>query len=92
MAVRLVDLEPKWIDRNGRTGLGVIFNCMIGHCCGRIRIYFTNPLDGGPAWPVDDQNSHRWTRTGDSFETLSMTPSVNADVCGHLTLTDGVFN
>ena len=33
----------------------------------------------------------RWNRSGDTFETLSMTPSVNAGVCGHLTLTNGVF-
>src|SRR5579883_2870751 len=33
----------------------------------------------------------RWTRTGDTFEALSMTPSVDAHVCGHFTLTDGVF-
>lgn len=33
----------------------------------------------------------RWKRTGDTFETLSMAPSVNAHSCGHYTLTNGAF-
>jgi hypothetical protein len=33
----------------------------------------------------------RWRRTGDNFATMSMSPSVNAHCCGHLTLTNGVF-
>lgn len=33
----------------------------------------------------------RWKRTGDTFETLSTTPSWDAHQCGHMTLTDGVF-
>lgn len=33
----------------------------------------------------------RWQRTGETFDTLSMTPSVNAHTCGHYTLTKGVF-
>lgn len=33
----------------------------------------------------------RWHRIGDNFETLTMTPSVNAYECGHLTLTNGIF-
>jgi hypothetical protein len=33
----------------------------------------------------------RWTRSGDTFETLSCTPSWNAHGCGHLTLTNGLF-
>ena len=34
---------------------------------------------------------YRWTRTGDTFDTLTMTPSVDAHACGHFTLTNGVF-
>ncbi len=33
----------------------------------------------------------RWKRIGDTFETLTMTPSVDAHQCGHKTLTNGVF-
>jgi len=34
---------------------------------------------------------NRWHREGDTFETLTMTPSVDAHRCGHATLTNGVF-
>lgn len=33
----------------------------------------------------------RWKRTGESFDTLSCTPSFDAYRCGHLTLTNGEF-
>jgi hypothetical protein len=33
----------------------------------------------------------RWMRSGETLDTLSMSPSVNAGRCGHYTLTDGVF-
>lgn len=33
----------------------------------------------------------RWNRSGDNFENLSMTPSVDAHACGHMTLTNGLF-
>lgn len=116
--VRLVDLHPEWIDYEGRHGLGVAFDCMVGShpyqgqdvpCTIRNWILFANPLDGGQPWPgdsrtlivaargEDDQHEFagcgtcRWQRTGDTFETLSMTPSVDAGACGHKTLSDGVF-
>lgn len=31
----------------------------------------------------------RWQRTGDTFDTLSLTPSVNAHDCGHFFITAG---
>ena len=120
--VRLVDLNPTWIDHGKRKGLGVAFDCMVGthhgkHCVIRNWILFSNPLDGGPAWPgesralmMEKRDSHeaslvdgreifelagcgksRWLRIGDNFESLSMTPSVNAGPCGHMTLTNGIF-
>lgn len=118
MSVRLTDLHPAWIDHGERKGLGVAFDCMVGHhrfeekdvpCVIRNWILFANPLDGGEAWSGHSRTlivalnpdgcdteiagcgTSRWTRTGDTFENLSMTPSVNAHVCGHLTLTNGVF-
>jgi hypothetical protein len=33
----------------------------------------------------------RWKRTGDRFESMSMSPSVNAWKCGHYTLLNGVW-
>lgn len=95
MGVKLTDLHPRWIDHQGRRGLGISFQCMTGHCCGRIRVLFANPLDGGAPWPDDEDHGggkYRWQRTGDTFEALSLSPSVDADVCGHFTLRDGVFS
>lgn len=114
--VKLVDLAPAWINAEGRSGIGISFRCMTGHCSGRLWILFANPLDGGPpvacsplaaarlaalhaddageAWAAaihDDRDSGttRWTRTGETFVSLSMTPSVNGHECGHFTLTGG---
>lgn len=39
---------------------------------------FKNPLDGGPPDP-----SAKWTRTGDTLETLTLSPSINADEQDH---------
>jgi len=33
----------------------------------------------------------KWKRTGDTFESLSCTPSFDMHQCGHLTLTNGVL-
>jgi len=37
-------------------------------------IPFANPLDGGP--PIYPAPHNVWTRTGDTFETISLTPSI----------------
>ncbi len=50
------------------------------------RVAFENPIDGGPPEPKrmvtfpdgHKQESVRWTRSGDTFETLTLTPSVDA--------------
>jgi hypothetical protein len=107
--IRLVDLNPAWIDQEGRKGLGVAYDCILKHCKLRIWTLFANPLDGGPAyvgnsralildlkgdedaWNIIGCGDFRWTRKGDTFETLSMTPSVDAYEHGHKTLTDGLW-
>lgn len=104
--MRLVDLEPRWVGAGGdgvreaatgnpvprRERVGVSFNCPCGGCGARAFIPFTNPLDGGPPYQAEHDT---WERTGDSFETLSLTPSIQrADPGGcrwHGYLTDGVF-
>lgn len=45
-----------------------------------IGVAFKNPLDGGPAAP---NCKYYWQRTGDSFETITLNPSVNAATIGH---------
>ena len=77
--MRLVDLEPMWtetgpentIDPN-RTGIGVVFNCPCG-CKSYIGVMFSNPLDGKQAFP---DNRVKWKREGESFEDLTLTPSI----------------
>lgn len=81
--MRLVDLDPHWVgaggegifdkDANpvpGRHGIGVSFDCPCG-CTYRCFIPFANPLDGGPPYL-----SVTWHREGDTFETLTLTPSI----------------
>ncbi len=112
---RLIDFSPKWIDLDGRKGLGFLFRCTTGHCDGLNTVLFANPLDGGPpcdldTWPLRDAliaaglidevdgnkrmhrgcGKFRWWRTGcNTFEAMSLTPSVNCHECGHLTITNG---
>jgi Family of unknown function (DUF6527) len=86
--VKLTDLNPQWTQAGyggttrGRAGLW--FDCP-GACCAtslgkqRIHVPFRNPGDGGPDIPGDP----RWQRTGDTFETMSLTPSVDASKFGH---------
>ena len=73
----------------GRTGMAVSFECP--HCVAReiatgdkrvqrLAVWFANPIDGGP--PTDDAKT-LWTRTGDTFETLTLSPSVDASSDGH---------
>lgn len=79
---RLVDLDPSWVLQDNRLGMGVVFLCPC--CVGTERerylfAMFRNPLDGGPG-----ANEHpSWERAGDSFETLTLTPSIDASASGH---------
>jgi hypothetical protein len=86
--MRLADLHPKFVGAGGdgiyntdlstgtlvpapaRTGIGVMFDCPCG-CDSRTFIPFANPLDGGPSLDAPG-----WQRTGESFETLTLTPSI----------------
>lgn len=75
---RLTDLDPHWLRDGERHGIGVSFECSCG-CGDRMAVGFANPLDGGapvivtrnvegiPTW---------WQRTGDTFETMSLSPSI----------------
>lgn len=89
--MRLTELEPRWwISTFGwtpaepwpRYGMGVTFLCPVhrGACAiGRIAVPFANPLDGGSKSP-EGQGANKdtwWQRTGEDFDTLSLTPSVD---------------
>src|SRR5580692_11371732 len=71
-----------------RRGMGITFACP--HCValhpgeplergGPVKflgVFFRNPVDGKA--PSDDADDlHLWTRTGDAFETLTLSPSVD---------------
>lgn len=61
----------------------------------RLAIFFDVPIDGGPAWagqahkvethglPDHHVGEILWHREGDTFETLTLTPSVDASKFGH---------
>ncbi len=68
-----------------RRGVGVSFDCPCQPCTTqrtggeadfylRVFVGFANPLDGGPAH--DPRQGAQWQRTGETFETLTLTPSI----------------
>ena len=79
---RLVDCNPRWVTGRyaGQPGdddvpRGVHFDCPEGHeQCSHV-IPFTPALDGSPT-PGWQQNGAVWQRTGDTFETLTLSPSI----------------
>lgn len=72
-----------------RHGVGISFLCPCAECTGKrtgeedkdfyLRVYvgFANPLDGGP--PHDPRPGAQWQRTGETFETLQLSPSILSD-------------
>ena len=64
----------------------------------RLAAQFANPIDGAAKPPMRFDEKHRhvhdlhtfdvppgflWQRTGDTFETLSLSPSIDASASGH---------
>lgn len=89
--MKLAELNPRWAcdadiviggvkqHFEGRTGMAVSFDCP--HCQQtRLAVWFANPIDGLP--PTDDAE-HLWQRTGETFDTLTLSPSVDASKYGH---------
>lgn len=78
---RLVDCYPRWVTgwyaghARHDVPCGVHFDCPEGHAgCSHV-IPFTPALDGvaRASW---QQNGAIWQRTGDTFETLTLSPSI----------------
>lgn len=90
---RLVDLNAKFWGTYGenREGMGVIFDCPCRqeNCewGGKIAVAFRNPIDGGPPFP----DKTRWERTGDTIETLTLSPSIHCVGHWHGWLRNGVL-
>lgn len=85
--MRLLALNPRWATDSysapsGGWRLGVTFECP---CCKgtsratRLAVFFANPPDGG----VPPSNRNLWMREGDTFDTLTLTPSIDASASGH---------
>jgi hypothetical protein len=101
--MKLTERFPNWVGAGGegvsnadgspvaaRHGVGILLDCPCG-CDRQLYVPFTNPLDGGP--PVNDGHP-TWQRTGETFETLTLTPSIlrsqEKGGCGwHGFITDG---
>ena len=84
----LVELNPKWIGCGTSPDViifGLRFDCP--HCkVQRLAIMFTPFIDPkgwmakiGPEWEVGT----KWQRIGDSFETITLKPSINTEWAGH---------
>jgi hypothetical protein len=87
--MRLTELKPRWSGLPGGIKDGVTFQCP--HCgTQRLGIKFSPPIDPEGWWPKIAQPTYAgmnvWHRqSGETFDTLTITPSVNAkiDVAGH---------
>lgn len=69
-----------------RHGVGISFDCPCEKCSAkrngdeehdrylRVFVAFSNPLDRGPAH--DPRPNQQWSRIGETFETLQLSPSI----------------
>jgi hypothetical protein len=92
LTMRLLDLDPRWtglyaIRSENRFVIGLSFLCP--HCRKeRLAIQFKPPIDPDGlleqmAIPPWNMTRHIWDRTGETFETLTLQPSVDASRVGH---------
>lgn len=59
-----------------RRGIGLAFDCPCGKCDPETLwcfVGFANPIDGGPP---HDPSRPTWQRTGETFENMTLTPSI----------------
>lgn len=77
--MRFTELKPEWVQRDAnRTGTAIWSLCPCG-CGGGLLIPLSNPIDGGATDPPEAWGAGltaRWTRAGEDFATMSLTPSV----------------
>jgi hypothetical protein len=92
-------LRVNWCRGSGENNNRLValnFQCP---CCfkQRLSVKLANPIDGGPPEPgiPEPENATpeqkeivrrynlRWQRTGDTFETISLSPSVDVSDSGH---------
>jgi len=80
--MKLIELDPRWTAAEAdRKGQGIVFLCpkCKNHFLG---VFFQNPIDGkAPFVGAGKTNENNWSRTGDTFETISITPSIKVVGC-----------
>lgn len=76
---RLIDCNPRWAHYHGadKPADGITFDCPEGHASCKHTVPFTPALDGTPM-PVVQHNGAHWHRKGDTFETITLSPSIRA--------------
>lgn len=80
--MKLTDLNPRWVGLPGPIYDGVAFDCP--HCkTQRLAITFSPPIDPNGLWPRILKPTYAgqnvWKRgEGDTFDTLTLSPSVDA--------------
>lgn len=91
----LAELHAEWVEQRHRI-VGMRFVCPNCRAC-TIGVLFENPPDGGPPASDDKGKPHnnggrRWHRTGETLETLTLRPSIDASSwgCWHGEVTSGV--
>jgi len=74
---RLVDCNPHFVEDGKGAICAVYFECPEGHDDCKHVIPFTPALDGSPGeWHGQGSNGAIWQRTGDTLETLTLSPSI----------------
>lgn len=88
--MKLVDLHPNWIRgrwldaqgveqfAEGRSGMGLLFDCPVhGEAC-PLAVWFENPVDGLPKVTRSGRDGKSWwQREGETFEVLTLAPSIH---------------
>jgi hypothetical protein len=88
LPVRLESLNANFLEwlYSGRNGVGLEFDCP--HCGDSIKVWFTNPLDGGPV--KGPAGIPRWDVVrGKSIQDLTLHPSIRLDGHFHVHVVDG---
>lgn len=96
--MRLTELDPRWmVLRDGGDAVGLTFRCP--HCPPGERgattylgVMFAQTVDRDqlnvdekewPTYMATHPDAKFWTRTGDTFDTLTLSPSVDVSQHGH---------
>ena len=99
--VKLIACRPRWLtipnwSSDSLFAIGVAFNCPV--CAYPVSCHFEPAVDPDklqakyqwPNFPAPN-GQKQWHRSGDTFDTLTLAPSINNDAagCGHWTLSNG---